>query len=53
VPCSKEAFLLEEERLEAGLAEEGAIGTCLEGYSARVVPLSFAKGAGERIASST
>jgi len=51
---SEEVFLLEEEHLEAGLAEERAIGTCLEGYSVGAFPMSFAKGGeGERIVSST
>ena len=49
MPCSEEVFLL-----EAGLAKEGARGTCLEGSSAEAFPMSFAEGgAGERMVSST
>jgi len=45
----EEVFLLEEERFEAGLAEEGAIGTCLEGCSTRAFPLSFPEGGAAEI----
>ena len=52
--CSEEVFLLEEERLEVGLAVEGVIGTYLEGCSTGAFQMSFIEGGvGERIASST